>query len=423
MRSLDFLIGAQCYHHTHNDPAAAQASKGSTQRLRSFGRYVRQRLADKRLADEVLRTLLTAAVLICIVGLMTLAQIFSDRWFDMYSRNLMLANEPRPGDVPIVFNATTLGALAVDNSTRFATDPLFDHVFTLLPDRSDLRGWLPDALLTSFLAISLIVTLLFPASVRIARYQSFVVGRRVMWSMSLLYTFRMCSFLVTTVPSPVHNCVPKYPQDPTAYLFFIGNMATGQISACTDNIYSGHTALVTVLLFMNITYSGRWYFIVYSFFHAAAVPVTILLTRLHYSVDVLIALFMTSFVWCVYHFLLLIFIDQYLLRRESATVGQLQLERRLITRMTSRALMRALAWMDGIDFRLPQLYHHPDQQRRRPPGCASTGDDCSVSRRCDRLEMLEQAAGSGVEATGGGDCVPTEEDNQHSRPTSACQSI
>lgn len=98
MRSLDFLIGSQCYHHQHHNqhnPVAAETRKGGTQRLHSFGRYVRQRLSDKRLADEVLRTLLTAAVLICIVGLMTLAQIFSDRWFDMYSRNLRtLTNEP-----------------------------------------------------------------------------------------------------------------------------------------------------------------------------------------------------------------------------------------------------------------------------------------------------------------------------------------
>lgn len=102
---------------------------------------------------------------------------------------------PCPDGVPIVFNATTLGALAVDNSQRLANHPLFDHVFTLLPDRSDLRCGLAARCAADLLPGHLADrhAALFPASVRIAGYQSFVVGRRVMWSMSLLYTFRMCS--------------------------------------------------------------------------------------------------------------------------------------------------------------------------------------------------------------------------------------
>lgn len=164
----------------------------------------------------------------------------------------------------------------------------------------------------------------------------------------------MCSFMVTTVPSPIHNCVPKYPQDPTAYLFYIGNMATGKITACTDNIYSGHTALITAIFFMNLVYSGRWYFTLYSFFHAAAVLLAILLTRLHYTVDILIALFMTSFVWCVYHFLLIIYLDQALLLRQQPEAEDARIlnERRLLLRLTNGRLITVLSWMDGMDLRL-----------------------------------------------------------------------
>lgn len=141
------------------------------------------------MADELLRTLLTAGIFVTIVGLMMLAQMFSDRWFDLYSRNLMLSNDSNGLGIPVEFNTTMKSIALAVNATLFAVDPLFDHVFTLLPDRTEWRSWLPDALLTSFLAISLVVTLLFPDKKRI-RYQSIVVARRLMWTMSLLYLFR-----------------------------------------------------------------------------------------------------------------------------------------------------------------------------------------------------------------------------------------
>lgn len=310
--------------------------------------HLKRRAVEKRLAEEIYRTLLTAAVLICIIGIMTMAQVFSDRWFDLYSRSVMLTNGAS-AVAPPIFNSTLIVQNYGDNSTVFATDPLFDHVFSILPNKSEWRGWLPDLLLTSFLVISLVVTLLLPTKTRI-RFQSIVVGRRLMWTLSLLYLFRTASFLVTTVPSPLYQCVPKYPQDPTAYLLFIGKMATGKMTACTDNIYSGHTAMVTVLFFTNLVYSGRWYFALYSFFHAAAVLFAILLTRLHYSVDILIALFMTSFVWCTYHFLLLVFIDQQLLM--DGGDPRLLNEQRLLLRITNPVMINVLAWMDGMDLRM-----------------------------------------------------------------------
>lgn len=355
--------------------SAKEPPKG---RLAALYHYLRRRAREKRLLNEICRTLLTAGVLICIIGIMTLAQVFSDRWFDMYSRSLMLTNGGNTTTPPI-FNSTLIAQRYGDHSAIFATDPLFDHVFSMLPNKSAWRGWLPDLLLTSFLVISLVVTLLLPTKKRI-RFQSIVVGRRLMWTLSLLYLFRTVSFLVTTVPSPLYQCVPKYPQDPTAYLLFIGKMATGKMTACTDNIYSGHTALVTVLFFMNLTYSGRWYFVMYSFVHASAVLFTILLTRLHYSVDILIALFMTSFVWCTYHFLLLIFTDQQLLRGRDITHEKLQMaaddprlldERRLIMRITNWTMIEVLVWMDGMDLRTGAL--SAGNVDKRPP--FRTADD------------------------------------------------
>lgn len=359
-------------------------------------RTVKDCLRDRQFANELLRTSIAACIFVSIVLLMTLAQMFSDRWFALYTRNLVYvqqgnatlstacANGQCPGgggplngtlsalaadDTSLSPYAALLNltawqgmAAAIANGTVYATDPLFDHVSVLLPDLSTMRSWLPDAFLTSFLAISLTVTLLFPHAARL-KYQSIVVGRRIMWILSILYLFRMASFLVTTVPNPVHNCIPKYPQDPASYLILMGRMATGKVSACTDNIYSGHTTLATVLFYTNVVYARRWYFSLWSALHVAAILFAILLTRLHYSVDVLIALFMTSFVYCLYHFLLLIHVDGHLLDRSPrlrvnrerleavGEDGRLLAERRLILRLTGDNMMRLLAWMDGMDLR------------------------------------------------------------------------
>lgn len=192
VRSLDFLISSQCYQQPSADDTSNQmttTTNGRTERLWLFCRKMQARLCERRMTDELLRTLLTAGILVTIIGMMTLAQMFSDRWFDMYSRNLMLSNDGNNLGVPVEFNTTMKSIAMAVNGTLFAVDPLFDHVFTLLPDRTAWRTWLPDALLTSFLAISLVVTLLLPTKKRI-RYQSIVVARRLMWTLSLLYLFR-----------------------------------------------------------------------------------------------------------------------------------------------------------------------------------------------------------------------------------------
>lgn len=316
-------------------------------------------LKDQQFADELARMAIAATIFISIVMLMTLAQMFSDRWFAMYARNLLFFNASAAKGQPFDLTEGILRGLAITNGSVYATDPLFDHVSALLPDASGWREWLSDAFLTSFLGISLTITLIFPKHTRI-RYQSIVVVRRMMWILSILYMFRMWSFLVTTVPNPVQNCIPKYPQTPSAYLLLMGRMATGKVSACTDNIYSGHTTLATVLFYTNLIYARRWYFSIYSLFHSGAIIFMILLTRLHYSVDILIALFMTSFVYCTYHFLLLVHIDQRMFRSLKVNGERLMdaredprflEEQRLLLRLTGENLLRLLAWMDGMDLR------------------------------------------------------------------------
>jgi len=348
-----------------NESGSSLGTMESKEKRIWFGyiRRAKKRLATKKFAVELLRTFVAVIAFLIVAGLMTLAQMASDRWYDLFSKQISISTAMLT-DNNLVSSLAALNVTLPVGGKLFATDPLYDHIFTLLPDLSALRGWLPDLFLQILLFTTIFATMIFPARKRI-EFQGIIVLRRFLWILTFLYFFRMCSFLVTTVPNPVHDCVPKYPQDPTAYLFLIGKMATGKISACTDNIYSGHTTLATLLFFTSITYSGRWWFSIWAFLFFSSVLITILLTRLHYTVDVLIALFMTAFVFCTYHFLLVLYLDSQLLRRRGITPEYLNAvgddpkileERKLILRFAATTTMRVLAWMDGLDLRLTSLH-------------------------------------------------------------------
>lgn len=324
-------------------------------------------LWTQRLRQELLRLIITLTVLLLCTGLMIMAQIQSDRWFDEYNRirNILALRqhlaEPRGVDI-------------------FARDPLHDRGFDLLPDMSELRAWLPDLLLNCLIGLTVVTSIAFPTERRV-KWQGIVVLRRFFWCLAILYIFRMCSFMVTTVPSAAKGCMPKYVpvndrEDVQDYLVLMGKMVSGAVTACTDNIYSGHTSLITLLVSTSLLYSGRWYVKLASLLLGAVAVVSIAATRMHYTVDVLIALLVASFVFAIYHFLLVIYInartmslDGRLCRTTATTAhedGELLAEHSLAARMVWRPVGRVLWWMDGLDIRVgPYAPHQLTREREQ----------------------------------------------------------
>ena len=282
-----------------------------------------------------------------------MAQIRSDMWLDLYNRerNILALKQHMAEPVGIEI---------------FARDPLHDRGFEVLPDLEKWRGWLPDLLLNSLIVWTVFWALLIPSQRRI-KWQGIVTLRRFLWCLSVLYIFRMCSFMVTTLPSPAKNCMPKYVpvndvEDMQEYLSLMGKMVSGTVTACTDNIYSGHTSLIALLLMTCLVYSGRWWVKVIAFVSAAITLASIVATRLHYTVDILIALFVASFVFAIYHFLLMIYMDARMLRLDNRihrttplTANEdmaLMGERSLAARMVWTVVGRIIWWVDGLDIRV-----------------------------------------------------------------------
>lgn len=309
---------------------------------------------SRRFGQEVLRTAIAVLVFTTITGMMMIAQMTSDAWFDRYVKNQALS-------------LTKMKTMAAFRDA-YATDPLHDRMFEAIPDWSHMRGYLPDAFLTTFMCTFILFNVIWVHRKRI-QFQGLVVLRRFLWIMSCLYLFRTMSFIVTTVPNPIHNCVPKYANISNfeQYISLIKDMASGRVSACTDNIYSGHTSLTFVMLFCFFMYSGRLILKLYAVLHAACILSAILITRLHYTVDVLIAMFMSAFVFLVFHFLLTITLDDKLLDMDTAREysGAKQIlanERRALHRVYSKHINRAVWWIDGFDLRLASRTVNPELQ-------------------------------------------------------------
>jgi hypothetical protein len=321
---------------------------------------------SERAGEEAVRTMVAVFIFGTITSLMMITQMASDRWFDTYTKSLIL-------------KTANMESVAVFRKI-YATDPLHDLSFDWLPDWSHLRGWFPDLCLTTLMISTVFFNILWPHRKRI-EYQGIVVLRRFLWILCILYLFRSLTIIVTTVPNPVFNCVPKHEHASNLqnYVRMIRSMASGKISACTDNIYSGHTSMATLMVYTFWMYSGLWFLKVYAVIHGFVIIWAILISRLHYTIDVLIAMFMTSFVFLTFHFLLTITLDDTLLGDEidkkrleglTGTRKVLVNERRLLHRVYTGAVNRAVWWLDGFDLRLKDHIPKDDD--------STIGEMCSV---------------------------------------------
>lgn len=286
---------------------------------------------DDRLRWEITRLIVLILFFFFISISMALAQFHSDRMYDQEVTGAIKGN-------------------------LYAREPLHDILISYLPDWTARRSWLPDAFMLPLMALSFLSSVLLPLNRRL-KYQGIIVLRRFVFLASVLFLFRMLTVFLTTVPSPVGQCQPVYVRTgggPEEYFVLLVRMISGQISTCTDNIYSGHTTLIVLSVLLTIHYSGRPLLAIYAFFHGLLALLTIIITRLHYTVDVILAVLLSSFTYLGYHGMLMIFVDVRLLKDVPVIDRNPESyeERRLLLRMISFPVLKALAWVDGLDMRL-----------------------------------------------------------------------
>ncbi len=141
----------------------------------------------------------------------------------------------------------------------------------------------------------------------------FVVLRRVFFLGGLHYFYRAVTMFVTVLPKPdtKYQCAPKVDhltfvivlQRVVKLLSGFGLSINGEHIYCGDYIYSGHTMTLVMTYLIVHEYSPRsWYLLHWlSWCLAFFGVIVLLLARGHYSVDVVIAYWITTRLWWVYH--------------------------------------------------------------------------------------------------------------------------
>ncbi|KAF9355578.1 hypothetical protein BGX26_006389 [Mortierella sp. AD094] len=127
-----------------------------------------------------------------------------------------------------------------------------------------------------------------------------IVIRRVFWTVGILSVYRALTLSVTTMPTPKRDCVPATERGFGPMFWIALQMIPGTIEACTDDIFSGHTVfMVTSAIQWRLYCKNKW-ITYFSYIYITIGLYFVIATRLHYTVDVVLAIFITYAVWAIY---------------------------------------------------------------------------------------------------------------------------
>ncbi|KAM3835643.1 phosphatidylcholine:ceramide cholinephosphotransferase 1 isoform 3-T4 [Vipera latastei] len=143
------------------------------------------------------------------------------------------------------------------------------------------------------------------------KYKS-IIGRRFLCIVGTLYLYRCITMYVTTLPVPgMHfNCSPKLFGDWESHMRRImkllaggGLSITGAHDMCGDYLYSGHTVMLTLTYLFIKEYSPRrlWWYHWICWALSMVGMFCILLAHDHYTVDVVVAYYITTRLFWWYH--------------------------------------------------------------------------------------------------------------------------
>nr|CAD7399742.1 unnamed protein product [Timema cristinae] len=141
----------------------------------------------------------------------------------------------------------------------------------------------------------------------------FIVMRRVFLLLSLLYLMRSITMYVTVLPvaSKTYYCSPKLNSTSTLVVVKrvwqlisgFGLSINGQHTYCGDYIYSGHTVILVLSYLIISEYSPRRCFPFHwaSWCLSTTGVIMVLIAHGHYTVDILIAYYVTTTLFWAYH--------------------------------------------------------------------------------------------------------------------------
>merc|ERR1719184_48497 len=140
-----------------------------------------------------------------------------------------------------------------------------------------------------------------------------ILLRRIWLILGLLYFYRAVTMCVTVLPKAdkTYICMPK--KNETSAMMYVKRMLTiisggglsisGKHVFCGDYIFSGHTMTLTLGYLVIKQYSPGNFVLLHraSFLSSVIGVILLLLARGHYTIDVVLAYYVSSRLWWVYH--------------------------------------------------------------------------------------------------------------------------
>jgi len=215
----------------------------------------------------------------------------------------------------------TLIAFCILGVNMFLATFVLALVHDRVPDR-DKYAPLPDAVLDRVepadwaLSVSEVqITIITNVCLLLIIFHKhrFIVARRVCLMMSLLYLMRSITMYVTVLPmsSTTYYCSPKSNTTTIGtalsraiHLFSgFGLSINGKQVYCGDFIYSGHTVMLVLGYLVISEYSPRNFWALHwlAWFNALVGVVMVLWAHGHYTVDIIIAYYVTTRLFWTYH--------------------------------------------------------------------------------------------------------------------------
>jgi len=211
----------------------------------------------------------------------------------------------------VVFNfVATTTSLSITHELRQTTaDPLPDISLDNLP-------YFPWALDVS--EVLIMVSTALTGIVIIFHKHRLILIRRVCVIVGLLYGYRAITMIVTVLPAAnkLYKCAPKLNHTITSIevlhrvvkiISGFGLSINGQHIYCGDFIFSGHTMILVLSYLILSEYTPRRLYPLHfaAWIISAAGVVMLMMARGHYSIDIVVAYFITTRLWFVYNSIIL----------------------------------------------------------------------------------------------------------------------
>ncbi|KAF9927326.1 hypothetical protein FBU30_003325 [Linnemannia zychae] len=178
--------------------------------------------------------------------------------------------------------------------TNYTHIILEDRGFDIFPAQQDITP------ANTFVMTSVVFTLIGIALLCPSMQTRIIVIRRVFWVVGALSVLRATTLSVTTMPTPKVGCKPATATGFGDMFLIALQMIPGTVQACTDDIFSGHTVFMVTCAIQWRLYMRNSWIKYFTFIYITVGLYFVVATRLHYTVDVVLAIFITYAMWSFY---------------------------------------------------------------------------------------------------------------------------